>query len=986
MALNVNDPNLKLLIGCDESGPAADRVNSAQDNITSGDYDMEAKGSTNDEGFPVVDDDRGGKAINTDPSPGTGFTNQRRWLQSKASESIATHITNMGATLDPGDLADGEAFVLGGRLHWGTFETGTGLGADIHYLWNFSRTGAEVRALGMALLPDSNTTPATGGKLRWYAGNTFDDLDASYTTTGSPPTEYIDDSGWFYYIFRMTRNGSNVDVKAWIRKEDDGTVYTFTLNSAASLSNAAFTTAQKAESDLVWAVGCPHSGTDRQSHYGYQDELWYYAGTLTDDEIDTLIVDGIEIPWSEEIYAVNDHDVRVAVAKENSTFPVPRQLPVGGLNPRHVVGVQGQRIRIKYQGYRAGRPFSIRRIDAKYDTVGPWNRGRRGNNVTMQDFRIGLIRHPGPLPDGAVIDGYDVDLSGPGLRRRRGYRIRRNVDSSSNTSVNSMYSWRNTDDELFWLYKVADTLYYDTGSGATSLGSTGWRASRHIIAAALDDRLVVLQESKRALWDGSTGVHTFGEDAPTGGSVGSTTGTLTGTYVYAYTFYDPNTGDETAPNVIGSVSLSSQGALLSSLDTSPTESRFSQQRIYRSTAGGAAPNLFLIDTQNNSSTYTDSNGVDGTQQVGAVIDSDGSLVNYITATPPDDFDGCFVHQQRMFYWTGRKLYWSEPNEPLRFDPQAFVTLDAPIIGAASQDYRIIAWTRSGTEIIESDYARDSDGNYDVRQNKVDDQVGIVGPLAHTTYNEEVWWLDRRGIYSMRGDKPIKQSATIDNLFRYMNTGRGEAFTAAFNHIRNQIWFSCAFADIQNSNTRAETVIVVTPDQQPRFFPYRTQAAMLTQFDDDLNGIRLGAMDYLGNFKEYESYEGEGQQGNESGTWEDEGTDDYGSSPAGISSISGDEVTAQGSPGWTTDEHRGKSVVLRDRSTGDLYWYMILSNTSDTLTLSDTPNSNLAQGDGYHIGGMLTDIEFSEQDLGSPNVKVIRDMKTEFDDLTLGRFV
>lgn len=56
-----------------------------------------------------------------------------------------------------------------------------------------------------------------------------------------------------------------------------------------------------------------------------------------------------------------------------------------------------------------------------------------------------------------------------------------------------------------------------------------------------------------------------------------------------------------------------------------------------------------------------------------------------------------------------------------------------------------------------------------------------------------------------------------------------------------------------------------------------------------------------------------------------------------------------SAGWTTDEHRGRSVALRDTTTGNLRYRIIRTNTTDTLTFEGSV-TDAGAGWIFNIGG------------------------------------
>jgi hypothetical protein len=140
------------------------------------------------------------------------------------------------------------------------------------------------------------------------------------------------------------------------------------------------------------------------------------------------------------------------------------------------------------------------------------------------------------------------------------------------------------------------------------------------------------------------------------------------------------------------------------------------------------------------------------------------------------------------------------------------------------------------------------------------------------------------------------------------------------------------------------------------------------------------IDHLGVFKQLESYEGDGVQGDESFTTEDEGTDSA-LVNLGISTIVGNVVTVFGTPGWTAGALRGMAVVFRDRSTGIKTQHLLSTNGTGTLTVVGTPSSALAARDGWYLGAIDAIARYAETDLESPNDKIIQQINVELADLT-----
>lgn len=967
MAISPSDPAFKLIYGLDESGSNSTRVNAGSGGST---HDLSVSQSSGTDGIGTVADGRGGKALDVFATR-SGWSSAQRGCKGTIYNPGSTHPLRVAYPISSAT----DDFAYGARVYFRGLNTGGG-GVEPEHVFGLKSAGGNVGAWGMMIVPNDATTPVSGKVRVYYVGSQETIDSGSYTTTGSPPTNYILKNEWYRLLIRVYYNGSGYTIKLYVYRESTGETFTFTKNANLTTD---YSTGFDTSTDVRLWISV-HNDATCFPLGGYIDECWLYDAAMSDTDATQFVVGGLTVPWSEPNYRVADHDVRVtALLDRGTSFPIPRELPTGQPFAKHVLGTQFQRLRLKYEGFRPGRPFGLRRIDAKFDTLGPWS-AQRGRVFSYDRMNMGLFRVPGRLPPGACVDVRNMEFVSTGCRRRRGYRVRRNVNASFDYAMNQLWTWRDSSDVLYRLYKVGSSLYADDGSSALSI-DTGWGSVDQAVAQALDNRLWIISAQRRKTWRGSnTAVESFGIANAAAPTLALAAGTLSGTYYYMYTEYDPTTGDESGGTVSAAVSPSAQGVTLTMAAVN-SDTRFSQRRIYRTTAGGAAPNLFLIATITSATSYTDSGLADGTTQVGVVTDTDGGIVGYITGNPPDTFIGCCVHQNRMFYWTaGNRFYWSEAGEPMRFFSNASQTTEYPVTAIVSRGYQVIVFTTKTVEIFESDWGRDDNGDYAVRRTVISRNVGTPGPHCVVDHDDKIYWFDRRGIYRLNGDQYQKISGDkIDNLFLYLNSGYAKYISGAYNHLRNQIWWVAPFGSIQDDNTRFQTIIVLHMDQpdDPKWTIHQVECCFITQFDDDLNGVRFGGMDHLGIFKEFETYEGDGAEGNESYTTED---DD------GVSSVSTSTVTVSGSPGWTTNALRGMGVILRDVATGNLYYYVIASNTASTFTVIGTVDSSIGSLDGYYIGGMRAFIELAEQDFDTPNRKVVRDLSTEFDMLTLGRFI
>ena len=976
-----SSPNMRLLYGLDESGIKARRLNSAEANLTvaSGDYHLDTDDQlSTGEGCPVETDGRGGKACSfarppTYPDP--PWTDNKRWLVS--SDRLGSVMKTDGAIYDMADAtADGDGGSFGGRFKQSDQAT------SAYPLLSIGLRTVEAFFQRMRF----SWTNGGGGHFQVTLGATTVTVNNAGvdSTTGSPhATHYIEADKWYswgvrhYYI----QGSDTAGVKIWLYDEAAATLYTWTKEALSPVSTGA-PASVLAASDCVVLIGAG-AQAGSLSPEGPVDQFWYYVGNLPESDMENVVIGGLSIPWVEPDYYREGHEVHSALTKENADYPLVRPLPTGGTVVRHPVDVLAQEIRTRLEGFKTGQPWALRAIDYIFDPAGPYG-SQRARKGERPDLSIGVWRQPGQKPWGACEDARNIEFTYAGPRRRRGFKIRRDVDSSMPTGHNAFWTWRSYDDELFRAYKVGTSIYLEEGNVATAI-STGWQSSHMPAAFFLDDRLVILSQTTGILLDGTTTPQDFGVAAPTSISpAASGGGTLNASYYYAATLYDPTTGDESGPVVSSVVTPAVQKVTLTLPATAP-EARFTQYRIYRTNADGSVPNLFLIDTITVAASYDDTGEPDGSMLLPQVTDADGTFLDYITGAAPDTFAIGIAHKERAIYAKGGtnpdRVYIYEPNEPLRNYAAQWIAADGPVRALASWQGRVVIFTDNTVEIVESDFIRDTNGELNVNRTVVSRSVGALGQNGVIVFQGQMFWLDRRGVFTLQGTEAVPVTDRIADLFPYTNTNLGQQIVGGWNHLTRTLWWTLPNSDLQDDSTQMQTQFVMPVDSPDRWWFHDLEATFVGQFDDDQAGQRFGLIDHAGVFKELHSYEGDGQQGNETGTYEDDGTDDFGGSPAGITSIAGSTIAVEGSPGWTVDEHRGKGLVLRDRSTRKIYYYTIRSNTAAGLTVDRDPNSALAAGDGYYIGGMNAFLQFAGYDFGSPNRKVVRQVQYTFADLT-----
>lgn len=981
---STSDPSLLLLYGLDESLPTAARVNSG---ALGSAQDLSVYQSTGSDGILAVSDGNGGRAAWFDvtyPAPYSSMASATRALRGAAGTG-STHAAK--PTLPLSAAADDFAFAA--RFKWVGGET-NGLAANEgQMLFGLVSRTSSIMLWAIGLIPDTAANPAAGAKVRLWVGDngTIDVGGGSWTETGSPATHYILPDEWYRVVVRVYWNGaSGFLLKVYVVRESTGATYTFTYNAAAFASN--YSAASLSATDVNVSVSYDGGGgSNPVAFYGYIDECWLYDAALSDSDATSLVTGGFTVPWTPPSYRVAGHKPYAAVTNEGSDYPTTRPMPTGALACRFPPDRRVNRVRVRVEGWHPGRPWLLRSVEGVFDTAGPFS-SKAGNRFRLDAINQGLRRAGGELPAGAWEDARDVETTVLGPRRRRGFRVRRNVATDQgDSSANAFFFFRNNADTLYGLYKVGSKLYEEQGSTAAAL-DTGWNSQQQPVFMFLDNRAVVLTAQRRKTWRGTTGsVESLGIAAPSSLSAAAGSGgTLAGTYYYAYTEYDPNTGDESAPKVLASpVSPSTQKVTLT-MDAVNSDTRFSQRRIYRTTNGGSPPSLFLIATISTATTYADTGVADGTVLVGQVTDTSDTFLGYITGSLPDTFSlGC-VHMERAFYSGGatypERIYRTEANEVQRFYDEDYLVCEGPVRALLSWGHRLVAFTDSTVEIFESDWVRDADGNTNVQRTVLSRTVGCAGPNACAVVEGTPVWLDRRAVWTFRGSEPVPLSGSIRDLFPYVNHAAARRAVVRFNHVRRQVWVALPHSSLQDDSDRQQTVLVLDLDAlsagDEKWSVYRLEAAFHGAFDDDLNGLQYGLIDHLGVFKQAESYEGDGAEGDESFTTEDEGGS---SGSVGIQSIAGSVVTVYGTPGWTAGALRGFAVVFRDRSTGALYPYLVSTNTTTSLTVVGTPNAALAARDGWFLGGIAAYVQFAEQALATPNEKVVRQVHLEFAALT-----
>lgn len=1000
----ITDPKFTFLYGMDENGALAVRKNTAAGKAANSDLDT-VFDSGSGAGVPTVPDGRGGRAADfgyyaTASSEHRGLVHGENGVGFGSIPGIPDVATIFADPAGSGDPTAG--------LSWGARFRIDSLSSPGNrmFLWSFAGWDAAGSAVFVKLgcnltISGSEAMPyftAPGTSTSNHNQLSIFTRDTNYDDPGESTPGYVLVEGEWYRIIctvvntnELSATTTNVTVHVWIYRESNGAIYHYTKEDPRTYWDE-FGTVGVDTFGLVFGAPITTSSSGGFPLEGPLNNFWLYEGYLDETDAPRFLVSGITIPFEAPSLRYADHDVYAATTDEAHGFPKTRKLPTGATVARYPSDRYCQRARQRFEAWRAGRPWALTSLHFIFDSIGPFA-SKHGNRYQVQDLRAGLWRSPGDKPSGALQDVLNVVYTEQGYRSRRGFTIRRDVSEESESAVNSLFTWRAYDDQLFWAYKVGTKLYKENGSTSPTELDTGWGHDDLMTGFTLDNRAVLLADGRRKVWNGEDSVGDLSIAAPTSVTTGAIAGSLSGTYYYAATWYDPTTGDESGPAITSaSTSPSGQGVRVTINGTRP-ESRYTKCRVYRTGDGGSPPALFYlgeVDSGTGSSrTYDDTAGADGTSLVDQVLDADGNLLGYITSATPATFTHGFVHKGRAFYLNSdypERIYWTEPGKMNRWYSGSWQAADGgPILAAVSWRGRVVLFTRTTVEILEGDFLRDADGNANVVHTTLSSTVGCLGKGAVLVYGSQLAWMDRLGVYTLHGDEAVPLTDRLSDLFPYVNLARKGQITCGWNHVRREVWFSLPMTT-QEDSSRNQTQLAFNPNEPEKWTIHGLDACWVGPFDDDRNGLKFGAMDHLGILKELEDSHGDGTEADETYTTEDAGTDAYGSTPAGIKSVSGRRVTVYDTGvGWTDDLLRGFGVVLRDRSTGALHYYTIVGNgTSGSDHYFDCErdvDTDLAAGDGWYLGGFPSFIELAESDLATENRKAIRQVQAGFADLT-----
>lgn len=839
---------------------------------------------------------------------------------------------------------------LGGWVDTTSGSSGLGaIGAALN--WNNATIASGAGTL--AVTPASNSILSTG--VNWTA-----------VSGGAPATGYILPDVLYRLVYRVVNDGTTTAATVYVYLwGSDGTFYSWRATEANKISTDMLTNVFAATSyeRFIFSGSGTNSNFSLNGFFSVAD-YWQYHATLSEDDATSISTSGIATSYEEPTYNIQGASVNYACRSERaSSFPVPRALPTGQPKARHTVGVLGLRHAHRWDGLRPARPACLHSVSAFFDVVGP----RSARSAYEREFPAfaGISRLVGQPKPGKLRDARNVYRPGNWPRTRRGFNIR-SLLSTASASVCAFRSIRDWGGSVNHLYKIEDSVYLEAGTSAPMLLEAGWQVDDLVSILNIDGRGLVLGRGKNRWFDPTTSqLQPFGASAPASlAGVAGSGGTLLGAYWYAVTEYDPVSGDESGPRVVSAAITAATQKITLTIGAVSSDTRFTHRRIYRTTAGGAPPDLYLVAQIATSTTYADTGLADGTVQIGVAGTS------YITSEAPDTFlFGCW-HLERAFY-VGQTdqtiVYFSEANEPQRFYANAYMRFDQPVTAIASKGSKLVVWTRNSTYIVESDFVRAVDLTYNIFRSLVSDSIGCCGHRAVVDVDDQLSWMDRRGAYRMVGDTPQRISTEIDALFPFINHSRADKITAGYSHTDQQIWFSVPYSSWDNTRNRAIFQYEMTKEE---WWIHDLDASDVRQFDDGENGQRLGVIDHFGTFKVMSTYHADGVEGDESGI------------EATVSSISGTVITVTGSPGWTAGAWRGCGLALRDVSTGALYYRTIVDNGAATLTVEAVP-SGLVSGDLAYVGGIPWYMETPLDDSGSRGEKVIREMQHQIEDLTEG---
>lgn len=407
-----------------------------------------------------------------------------------------------------------------------------------------------------------------------------------------------------------------------------------------------------------------------------------------------------------------------------------------------------------------------------------------------------------------------------------------------------------------------------------------------------------------------------------------------GTYGYLFTYvnnhgapgdYSPTYGQESNPETLTdtnfpTITLTSTATSLSisGIPTS-TDPQVSHVNIYRTTVNGSIYDAqYSGQVTNGTSTYSDT-----------TADSDlGDSIQLFHSIPPT-FKKILVHKNKIFAFeeNSTNLWYSYDYNGWYWPQGEFGGLDFRVqVNKDDGDYikNIVSYV-NGLLIFKENSVWVLEGydesDFFLRQIDYNEHIGCVGINGAINVNNNIYFVDKKGIYVTDGNSFQNISSPVINHFNNKNLLYGSAID------RNKIDDCSIGIDTYNNNKVIKfsfTSIEGSSNDTHLIFDYQ-----LNKWSLDAGYIAECYAKYDNDNIEYLL------RGDDIGYLFSESTATYdGAYETGlVSDITASELTADG-VSWDTNEFRGCYVVVTSGKYKDVV-RRIVSNDGDTLTVDET---------------------------------------------------
>lgn len=313
-------------------------------------------------------------------------------------------------------------------------------------------------------------------------------------------------------------------------------------------------------------------------------------------------------------------------------------------------------------------------------------------------------------------------------------------------------------------YTYSTNLYrHKSNTKATTLLSAAMTGD-HVSFAALRPNLatkthIYLTDGVTMAADDGTSYKTWGLDAPTsslyGSAVGSGGDLSAGDYVYAYTFYDGDTGIESdaSPNS-GVVSVVADDSVnLTNIEVS-SDSRVTARRIYRTKVNGGTKYLVKVLPDNSATTNTDT----------TADTSLTSSLNTDQGTPPT-IDCVEAFRSRLWMCGDAnypfRVWYSDNERPDNVATTNYLELEhrfGKVMNLAVMHGILYFVQATGISRL---YGETTDV---FTPGETNSHVGVYGRWTVATGPDGIYFLGNDGVYKFNGLQSIRVSDAIDRSF------------------------------------------------------------------------------------------------------------------------------------------------------------------------------------------------------------------------------